>query len=644
MKYNNETKPLLKLQPKNIPAELKSRAQWVLWRAEVRDNRSSKVPYCATTGKTARVNDPTTWSKFDTALNAYKKDKQFDGIGYVLTADDPYVGIDLDNCANVVTRNIDTHAQEILKRIDSYAEISPSGTGVRIFAIAKLPAGKRKKGNIEVYDQNRFLTLTGHHITDTPKVIADSNVSLRIWYKKFFNFRSEMKQIRQPKLGVLPEDLRLKLDEAFTSKHGKKIKKLFDGDTSGYPSPSEADQALCNHLAFWLDRDPAKIDRAFRCSFLFRDKWDENRYGDGTTYGQMTIRKAVKLTTDAHRPATNQRNQHTNSSKEGIITTISLKDLAKKDFGEVKSIIDNGILPKGGCLIIAGESGVGKSLITIEWSIMLAAGLNLYEDHLLIPQPRSSIIFQSENIPRFVQQRLRMMIKGIPLNSAPNNIFMNEEQILGFDINDDQCFEKIIAAVNQRGAEVIFIDPLQSFHHVNENDNVAMRGVLDRFSRVGRETSAAVIIVHHFTKHNEKRGAEYRLRGATSIRDWTDTLITLERQNNEGKQLLSLNFSKVRYGSERRPITLERDPYTLLHNVSEDSGLKVSAEDVFQILYSKFSGKVDKKKMLIDAIMDEFECSDRTAMYAIKHAVEQNLVGEKQDGRTKTIYILKHET
>lgn len=90
------------------------------------------------------------------------------------------------------------------------------------------------------------------------------------------------------------------LEKAFKSKNGAKIQQLYNGDFSGYPSQSEADQALCNHLAFWLDRDPGRMDATFRTSGLMREKWDKKHFSNGSTYGQETVDKAIKGTTEAY--------------------------------------------------------------------------------------------------------------------------------------------------------------------------------------------------------------------------------------------------------------------------------------------------------------------------------------------------------
>ena len=82
------------------------------------------------------------------------------GLGFVLTADDPFVGIDLDNCFTEEGKIL-PWAQEIVEMIDSYTEVSPSGTGIRIFVKGKLPGEHCRTGNIEMYQQGRYLTVTG---------------------------------------------------------------------------------------------------------------------------------------------------------------------------------------------------------------------------------------------------------------------------------------------------------------------------------------------------------------------------------------------------------------------------------------------------------------------------------------------------
>ena len=80
----------------------------------------------------------------------------------MLSPDDPFVGIDLDHCLDPVTGHPSHEAEAMVRQLASYTEISPSGTGLRIFVRGSLPPTGRKKGWIEMYTESRFLTVTGH--------------------------------------------------------------------------------------------------------------------------------------------------------------------------------------------------------------------------------------------------------------------------------------------------------------------------------------------------------------------------------------------------------------------------------------------------------------------------------------------------
>jgi primase-polymerase (primpol)-like protein len=86
------------------------------------------------------------------------------------------------------------------------------------------------------------------------------------------------------------------LTKAKAAANGSKFARLYRGSTTGYPSQSEADMALCTLLAFWTGGDATQMDRLFRDSGLMRDKWDEVHYADGATYGERTIERAIATT------------------------------------------------------------------------------------------------------------------------------------------------------------------------------------------------------------------------------------------------------------------------------------------------------------------------------------------------------------
>jgi putative DNA primase/helicase len=112
-----------------IPAELKARRQWVVWRNEPRKGKWSKVPYTPGTLNHAKSNAPSTWRTFAEALSCYhERPDYFDGIGYVFSKDDPFVGGDIDHCIDVAGEIGGLAATHLPP---TYAEISPSGSGIK---------------------------------------------------------------------------------------------------------------------------------------------------------------------------------------------------------------------------------------------------------------------------------------------------------------------------------------------------------------------------------------------------------------------------------------------------------------------------------------------------------------------------------
>jgi hypothetical protein len=285
----------------NIPDDLKQHRQWVAWKSVSRKEggKPTKPPFMPS-GRLAKTDDPSTWSHFLTAKAAAPN---FDGIGFVLTKDDPFVAVDCDHCRcpafdgddAVISDGLNMVLPQVadyVRSLNSYTEVSPSGMGIRIFLKGRLAVDGRKKGDFEVYQNGHYVTVTGHHIDGLPRTIEPRQLELDTFYQDVFGTSEEPpKQEANPRKDAPLGDWRLLLEKAFRSKHGEEIKNLYDGDFTGHQSQSEADLSLCSYLAFWLNRDPVAMDAAFRESGLFRKKWDE-KHGP-YTYGEGTIQKAV---------------------------------------------------------------------------------------------------------------------------------------------------------------------------------------------------------------------------------------------------------------------------------------------------------------------------------------------------------------
>jgi len=299
--------PAVTFDPAHVPLALRERPQWVCWKFIKREGKPTKCPVNPRDGGRADSTDPSTWTSFDDAVAAWRASGRYAGVGFVFAPDDPFTGIDLDGCiaGNGV---IVASAREILESLNSYTEISPSGRGVKVFIIGTKPDGcgcKSKKiegyKETEVYSSERFFTVTGRHVPRTSLGVENRQAELdslcaRLWPKK----RSPHLNGTIASTGFDGDDAAL-IERASEAKNGNRFKALWAGDTSAHADDeSSADLALCNSFAFWTGRDATRMDRLFRASGLFREKWDERR-GD-RTYGQMTIELAIKDCTEVYSP------------------------------------------------------------------------------------------------------------------------------------------------------------------------------------------------------------------------------------------------------------------------------------------------------------------------------------------------------
>jgi predicted transcriptional regulator len=342
--------------------EMKSLARWVCWRREQRQDadKPTKIPY-QPNGYRADVTAPQTWRTFaECTAAAANPQNKFDGVGWVIAA--PYIGIDLDHC--ISDGVILPTAQEVISSVYTYAEYSPSGTGVHLIAKTSLPPqdGKKKKF-VEVYNHARYFTFTGKQLPATPQTI---NVCSENYFTQVQALNESLKrefeqanpQSNPPASSVVVES-------------DKKFHDLQHGDwETYYGSQSEAVRGFLCMLAHRTNCDAEEMDEQFRASGLYSGKWtDDDKW---SRLGEKELAAAIALVEESAPAKPSGKTEKTEKTAKGenrkplVFTRPAVlgthRDYVLKPLaGEY-----DGWFVLGDVNTIGGSSGNGKTTLMVE--------------------------------------------------------------------------------------------------------------------------------------------------------------------------------------------------------------------------------------------------------------------------------------
>src|SRR5829696_4685746 len=481
--------------------------QWLCWRTEERDGKPTKVPYSPLTGAKADSTNPETWAGYPEAVKVCKE-HGYDGIGFVFTPEDDLCGIDLDGCIDPDTGEIETWAQEIIEELGSYTEISPRGRGVHILVRGELPPGGNRKGRFEAYDRERYFTVTGRHLEGTPRSIEPRQEQLRSVVRRVLCPPSQNghKETTPEFTNTLSDQEIIK--RAGAAANSERFRRLWAGDTSGYSSPSEADAALCSHLAFWAGPDPQRIDALFRQSSLCREKWTRRQ-----DYRCKTIERALRDKTEFYQAPRVVR------LRDGTERTV--KELQPEEIGILLSGVEPeevewlwpSRLARGKVALMDGDPGLGKSAVTLDLAARLSAGQTFPDGAECEP---AGVVLLSGEDGLADTIRPRLDAAGADVDQILSLATVPDENGHDRYLSIPEDLGLIEKGIQRVGARLVIVDPLMAFlsGETNSHRDQDVRRALAPLAGLAERTGACVLVVRHL---NKAPGNNPLYRGGGSI-------------------------------------------------------------------------------------------------------------------------------
>ena len=297
-------------------------SQFILWMLAERNGKQVKLPVDHRTGLVADAHNTDAWTDADTAIEAANAYGAKYGVGFVFSANDPFFFVDLDKCLEADGKTWSPVAMDVMQRLSGAAvEVSQSGRGLHIFGqgMALDHACKNVPLGLEFYTEGRFVALTGTNAIGNAN--SDHTEALISLVADYFppnssTANASAEWTTEPVAEWSGPESDDKLIEKMLAAKGSprsqfggnaSVTQLWNGDSEAladcYPDPedkraydaSSADAALCSHLAFWTGKNCGRMDRLFRRSSLYRNKWESR-----PDYRHRTITSAAAQCTNVY--------------------------------------------------------------------------------------------------------------------------------------------------------------------------------------------------------------------------------------------------------------------------------------------------------------------------------------------------------
>lgn len=564
-----------------FPDELRALEQWVIWRAEPDDKgRMTKRPYAALNGhRRASVTNPDTWTSFDKAAAFLAaRPGEFDGLGFVFTADDSYCGIDLDDAFSAARIE---RTDRLVAAFDSYTEVSPSGEGLHIIVRGAVASGRRHDG-IEVYDRDRYFTMTGNPYAGVVRPVEARQPVLDRLIAEYLPREAvaALEEPGEPITTELPDDAVI---AAIRRADAPVLHRLLDGEwQDDYPSGSEADFALANHLAYWTGGNYEQTLRILRSTPLWDEKWERADYQLRTAARAVRDVQASGRIAPIYFPSNFTALPSTQPPEYSEKRRVGFRLTPEEEFLErpvTQRWIIRGVLPADAFIQLIGPPGAGKTFVALDMAMCVACNLN-WKGHATNGGPVIYINGEGHFGLRLRLRAWRQHHKKLPWRDHKSKLSVSEQPIHLSD-NVEELISALDDVVARDGPPVLIVlDTLaRNFGGGDENSTQDMNQVVGKLDEIRERYGSTILVLHHTGLKHVDRG-----RGNSALIGAVDGSLLLHQKDGQ----VVLTFKKIREARLPEP-KLFRLLETAIEGLFDEFGDAVTSAVVVSAAESAFS-------------------------------------------------------
>ncbi|MEQ1826533.1 MAG: AAA family ATPase [Pirellula sp.] len=503
----------------NIPECLTSVPQWVCWKYVNRNGIETKLPIEAKSLQAANVVDPACWTSFENAMTTFKEIPSLDGVAFAFSDLDPFAGVDLDDCLD--DQGNFTWGEDVVSGLDSYAEISPSGSGVKIFLRGRKPAssqcrvdglGPNAIGKLEVYDRARCFAVTGRRLPSSPVDVMDRQEKLDSLCHHYWP--------PKPASGLITPTLALPVSPLATplpsSSHAclRAMTNMHVVDHSDGSHRLFA--ACCRCVEYDLsDSCAVQVIRQYEAVAPFPLQWSDGEIYKRLRSAERKVQRGVSVD---RRPLI----------QPAPLSVVQLVN----DHPELRPPLIHGLLRTGETMNVIAPPKFKKSWLVIDLALALATGrpwLDTFateQSQVLILDNELHRETSANRIPKVAEAR------NIDLASVADRLFVDNLRGRLLDINSMQAY---FDSLRRGFFRLVVLDAFYRFlpKDADENSNSNLTDFYNRLDAYASMLDCSFILVHHASKGNQSGKSVTDVgAGAGSQARATDTHLVL-RQHEE---------------------------------------------------------------------------------------------------------------